>query len=72
MSAPTSRHATVRGAVQLECEYQPDRARCVAALLALLTRRAAHKETADGWTPSTAQAEEPKDVPPVGTPACLL
>jgi hypothetical protein len=71
MSAPASTHAEVRRRVALivERDYQPDPARCVAAIVKLLTYRpavAASASTGDadlrsGDPPATAAQAGPAD-----------
>ena len=50
MTAPTSRHANARRLI-VERTYQPDAARCVAAIVKLLTYRSTTTDTAGRCRP---------------------
>jgi hypothetical protein len=49
--------------------YEPDMPRAVAALLAMLCWTSRQEKATCDWSSQVADAEEPKDVPPTGTPA---
>jgi len=59
MAVPTSRHAA-RAALLIEHCYEPDPARQVRALLAILARGPEPTESAAAWLASTADAPHSK------------
>jgi hypothetical protein len=67
MAAPTSRHAA-RAALVIERCYEPDTARQVAALLAVLAGGSRQEATARDWSSQAVNAEELTDAHPHTAP----